>query len=641
MPLVLALLVVEVGPLGAEEVPRDGIVSPSVLKRMTVEELLAQNVTSVSRRPESWHETAGNVFLMLGQRAHFTGATVLPELLRMAPSLFVAQKSSSEWAVNARGFVRSNGASNKLLVMMDGRTVYSPLFSNVFWESTSMFLPDLERIEVISGPGGASWGANAVNGVISIQSKSARETLGGLAYANTGSVAQGFGGRYGTKFGSTGAARVYVQGAEHDATLTATGTEDGYDRWKTVQTGFRADWGDAAAGELTLQSDVFAGRYRRNVPQLSFDNFNVLGRWSRDLSPDSQLWIRAYHDRTENRTANANHEVSLTTDLEFQHHLKPADNQDLLWGANYRLLEDSITDTVGFTIQPADLKFALGSIFAQHEIELTRAALKLTMGLRFEHNHYSGWEYLPSLRLAWKLPDQLIWIAASRAARIPSRFDSDYFAPASPPYSIVMGGPKFKAEIVHAYELGWRGHPVTGFSLTATAYLHDYDDLRSLEPSGPAVIPITIGNEAAGRSYGLELFADWDVAPWWRMRAGGFVMRQETWLKPGSGDLEKGFGEASFPEYQAQLRNTFYLGRSVTWWTALRQVAAVPASDDGQGVVPGYAEMDTCLTWTLQKGLELSLSGRNLLDAAHPEIGGLAVRREIQRSVQSAIRYKF
>lgn len=616
------------------------LVTPTRLKRMSVEELLTQQVVSVSRRPEAWSQTAGNIFLIRGQAVATTGATVLPDLLRMATNLFVTQKSSSEWGVNARGFMRTNSASNKLLVMVDGRTVYSPLFSNVFWESTSVFLPDLDRIEVISGPAGSTWGANAVNGVISISSKSARDTLGGLVVVNTGTEEDSFAVRYGVKLGDTGAMRVYVQGARHDDTLSAAGTDDNYDHWKSLQSGFRADWGTAAAGALTLQGDFFSARYRDN-PQLANDSYNLLGRWSRDLSPDSQLWIRAYHDYTHDEADTGSREVSTSTDLEFQHHLKLDDKQDLLWGADYRLQEDTVTGTAGFVLLPADLKFALGSVFAQHEIGFANDALKLTTGLRFEHNYYSGWDYLPSLRLAWTRPGNLFWAAASRAARIPSRFDVDYFSPATPPFFLVQGGPDFKPEILYAYELGWRGQPAKAVSLTATVYYHDYDTLRSLEPSGPAIIPITIGNKVAGRSYGVEFFADWDVTSWWRLRAGGFSMHQETWLKAGSGDLEHGLGEGSFPEYQAQLRNSFRLGKSVVWWTSLRHEAAVPAYDGGNGTVPAYTELDMSLTWTGRNGLEVTLRGRNLLDAAHPEIGGLTARREIERSMQASFRYKF
>lgn len=629
------------GDADDDATPETKLLPPLLLKRMTVEELLAQQVTSVSRRPEVWSDTASNVFLIRGQSVHSTGATTLPELLRLAPNLFVAQKSSSEWGINARGFMRTNSASNKLLVMIDGRTVYSPLFSNVFWEFTSAFLPDLERIEVISGPAGSAWGANAVNGVISIQSKSARETVGGLAVATVGTGTDSFAVRQGFALGENGAMRIYLQGAEHESSLSATGAEDDYDAWRSLQGGFRADWGTSVTGDFTLQSDIFAGRYRQD-PQLINDSFNVLARWSRELSPDSLFWIRVYHDYARTEVKSLSSELSHTSDLEFQHRVQLDGSRELLWGANYRMQEDSVHGTVGYVILPEDLSFALGSLFTQYETGLAGDALKFTTGLRLEHNHYSGWEYLPSVRLAWPRPGQLLWLAASRAARIPSRFDADYYSPATPPYFLVMGGPDFKAEIVHAYELGWRTQPVSGLSFTTTAFFHDYHDLRSLEPSGPAIIPITIGNKVEGRSHGVEVFADWDVTAWWRLRAGGFFMRQETWLKPGGGDLERGLGELSFPDYQLQLRNTFRFGDKVMLWTSLRHVATVPVYENGvHDEVPAYTELDATLTWAVRANVDFSLSGRNLLDAAHPEIGAFAAQRQIRRTLQAGVRFKY
>lgn len=636
------------GAAPAETAPSSAVAPagrPSVLdlKAMSVEDLLNQPVLSVSRRPEAWGETANNSFLIRGQAVSGTGATVLPDLLRMAPNLFVAQKSSSEWAINARGFVRTNGASNKLLVMVDGRAVYSPLFSNVFWEATSVFLPDLATVEVISGPAGATWGSNAVNGVINIQTKSAVDTLGGLFFATGGTDENSAGVRYGVKLGETGGMRVYFQAAEHLATRAATGAHDDYDPWKSTQGGFRADIGDPAQGTFTLESNLFAGRYENNpFPLTTADGFDVLAKWSRKLSADSDVWVRAYHDYTRRNLQDLLIEVSHSTDLEFQHRLKfDSGDQEILWGANYRIPEDSANKTVGFALLPQNLVFPLGSVFGQHEIWLRDGEFRLTSGLRLEHNYFSGLEYLPSVRLAWKQPQQLMWIAASRASRIPSRLDAGFYAPtATPPY-VVAGGPDFTAEIVKAYELGWRGQPARNTAITATLYFNDYDNLRSVEPNGAAVVPYTVQNKVKGQSYGLEMFVDWDVNSWWRLRAGGFSMQQHTWLKPGGADTEGGLGEASFPDYQVQLRNTFRLAPSLTWWTSVRHVAEVQNYEGGSGIVPAYTEMDTALDWVAGPATEISLSGRNLLDASHPEIGGLTARREVVRKVEAMVRFKF
>ena len=578
--ILLVVIFLFVTPVRAmQETPADDAGALKRLMNMSVEELLAQQVESVSRKPETWREAASNVFLIRGQAVSSSGATTLPDLLRLAPNLYVAQSTSAQWAVNARGFVRSNAFSNKLLVMIDGRTVYSPLFSNVFWDSTSVFLPDLDRIEVISGPAGANWGANAVNGVINIQTKSARETLGGLVFAGTGTVEDHFGVRYGAKIGATGAMRGYVQGAKHESTRSASGAEDYFDQWRSMQGGFRADWGEASVGEFTVQGDFFSGRYDNGArPQTTSDGANVLVRWSRQISRDASLWIRAYHDYAKRNSQGALTEITRTTDLEFQHSFVLGNRQQWHWGADYRQMSDSM-QTAGFAIVPPQLNFALASIFAQHRFEWE--AFQLTTGLRLEHNYFSGWENQPSVRLAWRQPGQTVWISASRATRIPSRLETGYFAPASPPY-IVVGGSNVVAETVNAYELGWRTQPTKAVSLTSTLYFHDYDHLRSVEPT----TPVTFANGVEGRSYGLELFVDWDVTPWWRLRVGGFSMNQRTWLRPGGADLENAGGESSFPDYQFQLRNTFRVGKMVSVWTALRHVADVRSNDNGGGLVP-------------------------------------------------------
>jgi len=614
------------------------VVNASVLKRMTVEELLAQNVVSVSRKPEAWSEAASNVFLIRGQTSPAIGATSLPELLRVATNLFVAQSSSSNWAVNARGFVRSNAYSNKLLVMIDGRTVYSPLFSNVFWDSTSVFLPDLDTIEVISGPAGSTWGANAVNGVINLQTKSARETLGNFITIGAGSEARTFGVRSGLALGSTGALRVYAQGAQFASTRDARGRDDDADSWKSLQAGFRADWGAPATGALTVQGDAFRGHFTATpLPEGLSDNANLLVRWQRDLSPDSHLWVRAYHDYSMRDNRFSIDEISRSSDLEFQHRFAFGDTQEILWGADYRLMSDSVQHTLGYVILPPKLDFALGSVFAQHETGLFHPTLRLTTGLRLEHNHFSGWEYQPSVRLAWRRPRQTAWLAVSRATRIPSRLDTGFYFPTTPPY-IAAGGPDFKSEVLTAYEIGWRTQPTKDLSLTSTLFFHDYGRLRTTQLSTPVVI----ANGAEGRSYGLEVFADWDIRPWWRLRVGGFTVAQDTKLKPGRTDTERGIGESSFPDYQLQLRNTFRFGDAVTLWTGLRRIADVPGFENGAfSLVPAYTELDANLTWRVTGSVELSLGGHNLLHPYHPEIGANATRRQIPRTLQGALRWSF
>lgn len=611
--------------------------SATQLKRLSVEELLQQEVVSVSRKAERLGVVAGNVFYLAGDANRGMGATSLPELLRLAPSLFVAQGSSSHWGINARGFMRANGHSNKLLVLVDGRTAYSPLFSNVFWDSTDVFLPDLASIEVISGPGGSNWGSNAVNGVINVRSKSARDTVGGLLQVTAGTNGVQAAVRQGFALGGTGAARVYAKRTVRDSSRSAAGADDDRDGWHATQAGFRADWGTAAGGEFTVQGDWLAGTYDfRPSPAVRNENGHLIARWARELSADSRLWVRAYYDHVMRDNSGVLTETTRTADLEFQHAMNLPRGQHLLWGANYRHLSDRADDTVGFAILPAHLGMNLGAVFAQHDIAWADDSLRLTTGLRFERNDFTGWEHQPTVRLAWQRPAHTVWLGTARATRTPSRLDKGFFLPAAPPH-LIAGGPDFVSEVLHSYEFGWRGRLARGAALTATVYYHDYDDLRTVEPT----TPIVEANGARGKSYGLELFFDYDVTPVWRMRAGGFVMNQKTWLKPGSADLEGGLGEAGFPGHQVYFRNNFRLGAKADLWLSLRRIGEVPATAGGGGTVPAYTDLNARLGWRVRPQLEVALIGRNLLDRSHPEIGGAGTRREIPRSVAVSARWEY
>ncbi len=608
------------------------------LKRMSVEELLQQKVMSVSRSAESWAAAPGNIFLMRDV-ARATGATRLPEVLRLAPNLFVAQATSSSWAVNARGFGRANGTANKMLVMIDGRTVYSPLFSNVFWENQQVFLPDLERLEVISGPAGSTWGSNAVNGVINIVSKSAFETQGALLFGGGGTMERtNYGVRYGGRVGRAAAFRVYAQGSDYNATRDAQGLEDDRDPWSFSQTGFRLDVGDLQQAELVVQGDVYWGRYENGpVPDTVAEGYNLLSRWTRWFGGDAKLTLQAYYDYVF-RDLNGDYRARThTADVELQHQMQIGPGSELVWGAGYRSISDKVKDTVGLAILPADLRFGLTSIFGQFKHTFADDKLQATAGLRAEENHFSGWELQPNLRLAWR-PNatHTAWAAISRATRTPSRLETGFFAPAEPPYFIV-GNPDFQSETLDAAELGWRGNVHPGVSVSTTFFWHEYGHLRSVS-YGP---PITQANDVEGRSYGTEVFVDWDVTPIWRVRFGGFRIEQESWVRPGAIDLEQGLGESSFPKYQLQLRNSFRLGKNVNLWLGLRHVAEVPAFADNLAPVPAYTELDARLAWRPRPDVELSLVGRNLLDKSHPEIGGAQTRREIPRSLQATVRCEF
>jgi iron complex outermembrane receptor protein len=625
------------GPLRGQVVP--ALTAASELKHMPVEELLQQEIFSVSRRPESLAAAASNVFYLAADSDAATGATSLPELLRLAPNLFVAQASSWGWGIDARGFLRANASANKLLVLVDGRSVYSPLYSNVFWDSTDVFLPDMESIEVISGPAGSNWGANAVNGVINIQSKPATETVGGLAQFAGGTNGTQFALRQGWRLGRDAALRFYVKRNDRTSSYSGAGVDDDADAWHSTQAGFRADWGTPEAGAFTLQGDGFSGRFDTpGQPPLKDDGANLLLKWSRQLAPDTQLWVRAYYDYVKRDTSGALMETTHTADLEFQYEKSWDSGRKFLFGGNFRHIGDLADHSAPlFAILPAHLWYNVVSAFGQYETDLANRALRLTAGLRIEHNYFSGWEYQPSVRLAWRREKQTAWVALSRATRIPSRLETGFYFPAEPPY-ITAGGPDFTSEILRAYEIGWRTQLVPQAALTATVFYHDYDRLRSIET---AQLPLVQANGVEGRSAGAELFLDYDVTPMWRLRFGGFYVDQDTRVMPGHTDASGGLGEESFPRYQLVLRSNFRLNRKTDLWLSLRHVDDVPASEDGGGVVPAYTELDANLRWRIRPDLEMSLTGRNLLQPSHPEIGGQNVRREIPRSVGVSIRYTY
>jgi iron complex outermembrane recepter protein len=608
---------------------------PTMLKRMSVEELLAQEVFSVSRRPEAWGQTAGSIFALTGDAARLSGSTSLPQVLRLAPNLFVAQASASHWGINARGFMRTNAHSNKLLVLIDGRTVYSPFFSNVFWDATDVFMPDLERVEIISGPAGANWGSNAVNGVINVVTKPAQLTQGTLVYGAVGTFEQANAGvRHGGRWGDTGAYRVYAKTAKLGSTYTAAGESDNFDEGTAVQAGFRTDWGGPDRGEFTLSGDAFQGRFDNGAaPQLRVDTANILARWSRTLG-DSHWLLRAYHDYAMRDIQRLYVARTRTVDVELQHRFHPSHRQTLVWGGHYRRLFDHVSETVGFGIVPRRLDFALAGVFAQHELDFNEGRVRLTTGLRLENNHFTGWEHQPHLRMAWR-PDSshTFWASIGRTTRTPSRLETGFEAP---PFTVA--NPDFASEVLVAQEVGWRGTIRRGVAVSASLFHHDYDQLRSVE----LVPTVTQANGVRGRSYGGELFVDWDVTPWWRLRTGGFWMDQDTRPRPGSTDAERGYGEVSFPSHQVLLRSTFWMARGVTLWFSLRHVDEVPSLEGPVlGHVPAYTELDARIAWMLRPGLEASLTGRNLFDRSHPEIGTTTGRREIPRNVQAMIRWEF
>lgn len=590
------------------------------LADLSLEELANLQITSVSRRAERLSDAAASIFAITGDDIRRSGVTSLPEALRLAPNLQVARVDARQYAISARGF--NSTTANKLLVLIDGRTVYTPLFSGVFWDAQDVFLDDVQRIEVISGPGATLWGANAVNGIINVITRPASETKGLLVFAGAGNRESGIGARYGTDL-SGGAFRVYGKGFDRDNTVRANGT-DVPDGWQNGQAGFRADWGTPANG-FTLQGDAYRGTIDQLAPgDVRISGGNLLARWSRELAAGSHLQFQAYFDQTEREIPGSFLERLGTFDLEFQHAFQLAAGHYVTWGGGHRSARDRVTNSAGLAFLPASVTQRWSNLFIQDEIALGEQ-LRFTAGVKAASNPYTGWELLPSARLAWKVDaSQMIWSALSRAVRAPARLDRDLFIPGQPPF-LLSGGSDFRSEIANVLELGYRAQPSPRLSYSLTAFRAEYDRLRSLEPIGGGAL--VIGNKMKARTNGLEAWANFQAAANWRLSAGATFLDEDRSFRADSGDRNLA-GAGNDPKRQFLLRSSLDLPGQQEFDVMARHVARLP-----NPAVPSYTAVDARYAWRLQKELEISVTAQNLFDKRHPESGAAATRSEIERGV--------
>jgi iron complex outermembrane receptor protein len=609
------------------------------LADLSLEELGNLKVVSVSKRPASLADAAGSIFVITADDIRRSGATSLPEVLRLAPNLHVARGNGSSYAISARG---SNGSTtsgpNKLLVLIDGRSVYTPLFSGVFWDVQDVMLEDVERIEVSSGPGGTLWGINAVNGVINVITKSAGSTRGGLMAAYAGNHKTGAAFRYGGTASASGNYRVYGKYSEHDPLSRDDGNAVD-DDWHKAQVGFRVDW-ERSADAFTVQGNAHRGRFGQPEPgsisvsgtdlmlgTIEASGVNLTGRWERQLDSGSTFSLQAYYDRTERTIPPTLDQTLDIVDLQFQHSLLPIGDHALTWGANYRYGRDRVENTSSvFGFLPANVNQNWSSLFAQDEVEL-RDDLRLTLGARIERNPYTGNEFLPNARLAFKLaPDHLLWAAVSRAVRGPSRLDADSHIPRDAPF-LLDGGPEVRSEVAEVVELGYRGQPTSDISYSVTAFHTEYDQLRTLEiaPSGTHVV---FANEMEGKTSGIEMWGTYQALPEWRLSAGYTALKDRLRLMPGSFDLDAPSAVGKNPAHSWQLRSALTIAENRDLDIALRHVAALSSPD-----VPAYTAVDLRFGWRFQPNLELSVAATNLFNANHAEYGPIATRSRIPRTV--------
>jgi len=633
----------------------------STFKKMSLSQLMDQEVTSVSKEPEPYGQAPAAIQIITNDQIRRSGASSLPEALRLADNLEVAQDNAHDWNISARGF--NADLANKLLVLIDGRTVYSPLFSGVIWDVQNVMLADLDRIEVVSGPGGTLWGTNAVNGVINIISKSAEETQGWYMEGAGGSELRDAGAvRYGGTLAPNVYFRVYGSYFDRNNEVYANGAP-APDAWSEGRGGFRIDTGGVSDDKFTLQGDYYNGASgSASVPGTNVQSGeNVIGRWTHTFSPDSDMSLQMYYDRTNASQPTApsiflgipfepggRFADSLDTyDINFQHHFAVGEDNQITYGAGYRFTHDQNQNAPTLAFYPAPLNQNLLSFFVQDQVKLQKD-LTLTLGSKVEHNDYTGFEVQPSGRLQWNVtPKQMLWAAVSRAVRMPSRIDHDLAEPtglpAGLPQSLLTGTTAFTSETLIAYELGYRAQLSDKLTLSLSTYYNDYSKIRSTTPTAPFAFPIYLQNNLEGETYGFELSGDYQLLDWWRLHAGYDFLKEHIHVRPGETDFTNGLNETADPQNQVSFRSSMDLPQNIELDAGLRWVDSLTVNNGPTaGTVPSYFELDARLAWHPTKDLEISVVGQNLLHDQHAEYGFPSPAQvQIERSVYGKLAWHF
>ncbi len=616
------------GEPGADDLLELGI---EQLRRIPVAPALEEVVSTVARQQSTVGRSPAAVYVVTPEMIRRSGAQTIAEALRMVPGLQVAQRDSNKWAISSRGFNRT--FANKLLVQIDGRTVYTPVFAGTFWDVQDVVLEDIARIEVIRGPGATVWGANAVNGVINIITKSAGDTCGIYAKAGGGTHEKGFSTIRAGGCQDDLAWRAYFKWFERDGGVGVGGPA--FDEWRQKRGGFRTDWTPNGQDTVTVQGDVYAGTSGTTffgfAPEDGeLQGHNVMSRWTRVIDDDTDYSLLVYYDATDREESLSVFQHVEVYDVDFQYRFPLGCRNNVIWGLQYRHVKDflrSISPMAPRFIRPSEIK-NLYSAFIQDEVTLREDLLYLTLGTKLEKNDFTGFEVQPSIRLLW-LPSrrQAAWASVSRAVRTPARFDEDAVTP-----TFIFGGPAtigpspgFHSEELIAYELGYRAQPVERFSWDAALFYNVYEDLRSRRllgaaPGGPPITRLALFNDSRGHGYGGELSGRLEVTPCWRLTAW-YSFLQLVLHDPS--ELPQGFDddaviEGSSPQNQVFLMSSWDLAYDVEFDLMGRYVDSLPAQS-----VPKYFSLDLRLGWQPTESLELSVVAQNLLDGKHLEFGNV------------------
>jgi len=629
-------------------VPAAGQTTPE-LRRLSLEELIDLELTTVSRVPQTGLHTPAAVFVITQEDIRRAGVTTIVDALRLAPGLHVTRIDANKWAVGIRGF--ADRLARSMLVLIDGRAVYSSLFAGTYWEVQDTLLPDIERIEVIRGPGGTLWGANAVNGIVNIITKDAGATQGWLVEGGGGSFQRAMGAlRFGGSRGTALKYRVYAKFSDRGPFFHADGRD--FDEAHMAQAGFRADWERGAQRGVTLQGDVYGGEAGQRSQLTTYappaltnidgetrlSGANLMARWH-----DPKRRLQIYYDRT-NRTEPTFREFRDTFDVDFQHLLVATGRHDLLWGAGARVSTGDIASVETQRFLPEDRTDTLVNAFVQDEMTITPDRWRLTVGVKIERNSFSGVEAQPSARLLWTpRPDEAIFLSVARAVRTPSRVEQDFertalLNAATPLFLRLVPNDDFTSEKLVAYEAGHRFRPMSSLYVTTAAFFHDVNDILSTEPGqsfveetpAPAhqITPLIFANGLHGNTRGVEVTADFRPRTWLRWTGTYSLLRVELTRDADSRDLSQELrGERLSPRHQVHSQVSVDLARRWELDWLLRRTGELT------GAVPAHTTSDIRVGLRITPTVDLSLVGRDLHDARHLEFPGGGVGNvEVERS---------
>jgi len=630
------------GPGGPQNVPD--------VTTMSLEDLMNLQVTSVSKRTQKVADAAAAIFVITQEDIRRMGATSIPDALRMVPGLEVAQIDENKWAIGSRGF---NGRfDDKLLVLIDGRSVYTPLFSGVYWNVQDVMLEDVDRIEVIRGPGATLWGANAVDGVINIITKSAKNTQGGLLTAGAGSQeATAEGARYGDKIGDNTYYRFYGKYFDWYPSIGPTGATAS-DGWHALRSGFRVDSSIASADSLTVQGDIYHDNFGETltVPSLAPPTFSstypnnnnmsggdVLGRWNHSFARSSTS-LQMYYDRTNLLFPTIFSDHESVYDIDFQHDIHLGETQELVWGLGYRSIQDQNASTFTVAVTPDQSSLNQYSAFVQDTLGFFNNRMQVTLGSKFEHNPFTGFEFEPNVRVLGTLTkEQTVWAAVSRAVRTPAlteeglQLNAGVIPPNTPPVNsplpaleAIFGSTQFGSEDLIAYEAGYRVQATSSVSLDLATFYNYYTNLRSAEPGTPIlegspvpsyiILPFVASNKMSGGSWGFEPFAEWRILPRWKLQGSYSFLQMNIHKDPTSLDPTADLPNGENPRNQWNFRSSLDLPKHLEQDLMLRYVDKLPSLN-----VPSYYSLDLHIGWTPVPQVRLSFGGNDLLNSQHIE----------------------